>query len=150
MAHRVASTGTHWPTPLANAWPPFYVAVFVFFYFFLFYVRLRLCYCYSALCPKLIQTWGTLVVTAGKDENVSGFSECEIRDVGDTCEAACLRYRLEHAIAVLSLRPDRYCVSSIDTDESQMTGKYDWYTGIRNVIFGVFCNAIINLKISNG
>ena len=56
----------------------------------------------------------------------------------------------EHAIAVLSLRPDRYCVSSIDTDESQRTGKYDSYTGIRNVIFGVFCNAIINLKTSNG
>ena len=62
----------------------------------LFYVRLRLCYCYSALCLKLIQTWGTLVLT-GKDDNVSGFSECEIRDVGDTCgcEAARLRvYRL--------------------------------------------------------
>ena len=44
------------------------------------YVRLRLCYCYSALCLTLIQTWGTLVVT-GKDDNVSGFSECEIRDV---------------------------------------------------------------------
>ena len=44
------------------------------------YVRLRLCYCYSALCLALIQTWGTLVVT-GKDDNVSGFSECEIRDV---------------------------------------------------------------------
>ena len=42
------------------------------------YVRLRLCYCYSALCLALIQTWGTLVVT-GKDDNVSGFSECEIR-----------------------------------------------------------------------
>ena len=46
-----------------------------------FYVRLRLCYCYSALCLKLIQTWETLVVT-GKDD-VSGFSECEIRVVGD-------------------------------------------------------------------
>ena len=44
------------------------------------YVRLRLCYCYSALCMTLIQTWGTLVVT-GKDDNVSGFSECEIHDV---------------------------------------------------------------------
>ena len=44
------------------------------------YVRLRLCYCYSALCLTLIQTWGTLVVT-GKDDNVSAFSECEIRDV---------------------------------------------------------------------
>ena len=57
----------------------------------LFYVKLRLCYCYSALCLKLIQTWGTLVLT-GKDDNVSGFSECEILDVGDTCgcEAACL------------------------------------------------------------
>ena len=44
------------------------------------YVRLRLCYCYSAFCLTLIQTWGTLVVT-GKDDNVSGFSECEIRDV---------------------------------------------------------------------
>ena len=40
-----------------------------------------LCYCYSALCLKLIQTWGTLVGT-GKDDDVSGFSECEIRDVG--------------------------------------------------------------------
>ena len=44
------------------------------------YVRLRLCYCYSALCLTLIQTWGTLVVT-GKDDNVSGFSECEILSV---------------------------------------------------------------------
>ena len=44
------------------------------------YVRLRLCYCYSALCLTLIHTWGTLVVT-GKDDNVSGFCECEIRDV---------------------------------------------------------------------
>ena len=43
----------------------------------LIYVRLHLCYCYSALCLTLIQT---LVVT-GKDDNVSGFSECEIRDV---------------------------------------------------------------------
>ena len=77
----------------------------------LFYVRLRLCYCYSALCLKLIQTWGTLVFT-GKDDNVSGFSECEIRDVGDTCgcEAACLptdSVTGEHALAALSLRPDR-------------------------------------------
>ncbi len=55
------------------------------------YVRLRLCYCYSALCVTLIQTWGTLVVT-GKDDNVFGFSECEIRDV---CVVGYLRvYRL--------------------------------------------------------
>ncbi len=103
MTHGVTSTGTHWPTPLANAWPPFYVAVFGFFLNILFYVRLRLCYCYSALCPKLIQTWGTLVVTAGKDDNVSGFSECEIRDVGDTCEAACLRYRLANTQSLYSV-----------------------------------------------
>ena len=42
-------------------------------------VRLRLCYCCSALCLTLIQSWGTLVVT-GKDDNCSGFNECEIRD----------------------------------------------------------------------
>ena len=54
---------------------------------------------------KLIQTWGTLVVT-GKDDNVSAFSECEIRDVGDTCEAACSPTG-EHALAALGLRPDR-------------------------------------------
>ena len=69
--------------------------------------------------------------------------------VGDTCEAACLPTG-EHVLAALSLQPDRYCVNSIDTDESQMTGKYDSYIGIRNVILGVFCNALINLKTSNG
>ena len=76
--------------------------VFSRFLKILFYVRLRLCYCYSALCPKLIQTWGTLVVT-DKDDNVSGFSECEIRDVVDTCEAACLRYRLANTQSLYSV-----------------------------------------------
>ena len=63
--------------------------------------------------------------------------------VGDTCEAACLPTG-EHVLAALSLQPDRYCVSSIDTDELRRTGKYDSYIGIRNVIFslGVFCNVI--------
>ena len=59
----------------------------------------------------------------------------------------------EHALAAISLRPDRqgaYCVSSIDTDESQRTGKYDSYIGIQNVRLGIFCNAIINLKTCNG
>ena len=53
------------------------------------YVRLRLYYCYSALCLTLIQTWGTLVVT-GKDDNVSGFSECEIRDVCVSSVSICV------------------------------------------------------------
>ena len=68
------------------------------------YVRLRLCYCYSALCLTLIQTWGTLVVT-GKDDNVSGFSECEIRDVC-VSSVICVFYCLptdENALAVLSV-----------------------------------------------
>ena len=53
------------------------------------YVRLRSCYCYSALCLTLIQTWGTLVVT-GKDDNVSGFSECEIHDVCVSSVSICV------------------------------------------------------------
>ena len=40
----------------------------------------------------------------------------------------------EHALDALSLWPDRYCVSSIDTNESQRTGKYDSYIGIRIII----------------
>ena len=56
-----------------------------------------------------------------------------------------------HSLHSVSGLIDRvYCVSSIDTDESQRTGKYDSYIGIQNVILGVFCNAIINLKTSNG
>ena len=69
------------------------------------YVRLRLCYCYSALCLTLIQTWGTLVVT-GKDDDVSGFSECEIRDVcvSSVTVSACLPTD-ENALAVLCILP---------------------------------------------
>ena len=35
MTHGVTSTGTHWPTPLANVWPPCYVADFGVFSRFL-------------------------------------------------------------------------------------------------------------------
>ena len=58
------------------------------------------------LCLKLIQTctWGTLVVT-GKDDNVSGFSECEIRDVGvSSVTPARLRvYRLANTYSLHSV-----------------------------------------------
>ena len=107
---------------LAKIWSPFYVGGLWFAHVFLkilFYIRLRFCYCYSALCLTLIQTWGTLVVT-GKDDNISGFSEgCVV--FTDWRK----RTRRTH------LRPDRYCVSSIDTDESRKTGKYDSYIGIQ-------------------
>ena len=92
-------------------------------------VRLRLCYCCSALCLTLIQSWGTLVVT-GKDDNGSGFSNAKFAIMSacrlsrDTRERV---YRLvthENQNAILSLRPDRYCVSLIDTDQSRNTGKY--------------------------
>ena len=66
------------------------------------YVRLRLCYCYSALCLTLIQTWGTLVVT-GKDDNVSGFSECEICDVCVSlviCVFTDWRKRTRHTLSI--------------------------------------------------
>ena len=58
------------------------------------------------LRPTLIQTWWTLVVT-GKDDNVSGFSECEICDVAVSLLtlSACLPTG-ENALVVLSLRPD--------------------------------------------
>ena len=104
---------------------------------------------------KLIQTWGTLAVT-GKDDNVTTFLDSANAKfamsvtLSLTPASARLRLRVYHALAALSLPPGRYCVSSIDTDESQWTGKYDSYIGIRNVILGAFCNAIINLKTSNG
>ena len=81
-------------------------------------VRLRLCYCCSALCLTLIQTWGTLVVT-GKDDNGSGFSNAKFAIM-----SACRDCLVIHENAVLSLRPDRYCISLIDTDQSRNTGKY--------------------------
>ncbi len=32
----------------------------------------------------------------------------------------------------------------LDTDDSRRTGKYYWYIGMRNVLLGVFCDAIIS------
>ena len=91
-------------------------------------VRLRLCYCCSALCLTLIQSWGTLVVTAtGKDDNCSGFSNAKFA-IMSACRLSCLvtreRVTHENQNAILSLRPDRYCVSLIDPDQSRNTGKY--------------------------
>ena len=89
-------------------------------------VRLRLCYCCSALCLTLIQSWGTLVVT-GKDDNCSGFSNAKFA-IMSACRLSCLvtreRVTHENQNAILSLRPDRYCVSLIDPDQSRNTGKY--------------------------
>ena len=93
-------------------------------------VRLRLCYCCSALCLTLIQSWGTLVVT-GKDDNCSGFSNAKFA-IMSACRLSCLvtrervcysRKPKRHTL-ILSLRPDRYCVSLIDPDQSRNTGKY--------------------------
>ena len=72
--------------------------------------------------------------------------------VGDTLVPARLRvYRLANTHSLHSVSGlIEYCVSSIDTNELQRTDKYDSYIGIRNVILGVFCNAIINLKTNNG
>ena len=65
---------------LTKIWRPFHVyLLFSPFFKDWINVRLRLCYCCSALCLTMIQTWRTVVVT-GKDDNSSGFSECEIRD----------------------------------------------------------------------
>ena len=90
-------------------------------------VRLRLCYCCSALCLTLIQSWGTLVVT-GKDDNCSGFSNAKFA-IMSACRLSCLVTRQrgvthENQNAIPSLRPDRYCVSLIDPDQSRNTGKY--------------------------
>ena len=83
--------------------------------------RLRLCYCCSALCLTLIQSWGTLVVT-GKDDNCSGFSNAKFA-IMSACRLSCLVTREcvthENQNAILSLRPDRYCVSLIDPDTPQ-------------------------------
>ena len=32
----------------------------------------------------------------------------------------------------------------LDNDDSRRTGKYYWYIGMRNVLLGVFCDAIIS------
>ena len=89
-------------------------------------VRLRLCYCCSALCLTLIQSWGTLVVT-GKDDNCSGFSNAKFA-IMSACRLSSVvsRQRVTHENqnAILSLRPDRYCVSLIDPDQSRNTCKY--------------------------
>ena len=55
--------------------------------------------------------------------------QCEIRDhVGVSSRLSCLvtreRVTNENQNAILSLRPDRYCVSLIDPDQSRNTGKY--------------------------
>ena len=77
-------------------------------------IRLRLCYCCSALCLTLIQTWGTLVVT-GKDDNGSGFSECEIRDHVSVSLVSC-RERVYRLVAGLAKTKTPYSVSGlIDT-----------------------------------
>ena len=92
-------------------------------------VRLRLCYCCSALCLTLIQSWGTLVVTV-KDDNCSGFSNGKFA-IMSACRLSGLVTRVvsvfvthENQNAILSLRPDSYCVSLIDPDQSRNTGKY--------------------------
>ena len=38
----------------------------------------------------------------------------------------------------------------LDTDDSRRTGKYYWYIGMRNVLLGVFCDAIIYNVNDNG
>ena len=93
-------------------------------------VRLRLCYCCSALCLTLIQSWGTLLsqarMTTVLDSAMRNSRSCRRVDcrVSWLVTAVSVLITHENQNAILSLRPDRYCVSLIDPDQSRNTGKY--------------------------